>query len=153
IAHGLDDEIGSIEPGKLADLVLWDPRFFGFRPEVVMKGGALVWGSLGDPNASIPTPQPQLMRPTLIEDSGADHSLTFVSPAAIDDGLADRLGLRRRLAPVKPTRHVGKAQMINNDALPDIRINPETFTISIDGEVVQPAPAESLPLTQLYAMF
>jgi urease subunit alpha len=153
IAHGLDDEIGSIEPGKLADLVLWDPRFFGFRPEVVMKGGALVWGSLGDPNASIPTPQPQLMRPTLIQHSGADHSLTFVAPAAIDDGLADRLGLRRRLAPVKPTRDVGKAQMINNDALPDIRIDPETFTISVDGEVVQPAPAESLPLTQLYAMF
>ena len=118
-----------------------------------MKGGALVWGSLGDPNASIPTPQPQLMRPTLIEDSGADHSLTFVAPAAIADGLADRLGLRRRLASVKPTRNVGKAQMINNDALPDIRIEPETFTISIDGEVVQPAPAESLPLTQLYAMF
>jgi urease subunit alpha len=156
IAHGIDDEVGSIEPGKLADLVLWDPRFFGFRPEVVIKGGALVWGSLGDPNASIPTPQPQLMRPTLIDPAdgaGADLSVSFVAPAAIGDGLAARLGLRRSLVAVKPTRHVGKAQMINNDALPDIRVDPETFAIHVDGELIEPDPATQLPLTQLYAMF
>jgi len=155
IAHGMDDEIGSIEPGKLADLVLWDPRFFGFRPEAVIKGGALVWGSLGDPNASIPTPQPQLMRPTLIDpsDGGADHAVTFVAPAAIEDGLGPQLGLRRRLAGVKPTRNIGKAQMVNNDALPDIRVDPETFAIHIDGELVVPAPATELPLTQLYSLF
>jgi urease subunit alpha len=156
IAHGIDDEVGSIEPGKLADLVLWDPRFFGFRPEVVIKGGALVWGSLGDPNASIPTPQPQLMRPTLIDPAdgaGADLSVSFVAPAAIDDGLAARLGLRRSLVAVKPTRHVGKAQMIKNDALPDIRVDPETFAIHVDGELIEPDPATQLPLTQLYAMF
>jgi urease subunit alpha len=156
IAHGIDDEVGSVEPGKLADLVLWNPRFFGFRPEVVIKGGALVWGSLGDPNASIPTPQPQLMRPTLIDPAdgaGADLSVSFVAPAAIDDGLADRLGLRRRLMGVKPTRDVGKAQMINNDTLPDIRVEPDTFAIHVDGELIEPAPATQLPLAQLYAMF
>jgi len=156
IAHGIDDEVGSVEPGKLADLVLWDPRFFGFRPEAVIKGGALVWGSLGDPNASIPTPQPQLMRPTLIDPSdgaGADLSVSFVAPSALDDGLAGRLGLRRSLAGVKPTRDVGKAQMINNDAVPDIRVDPETFAIHVDGELIVPNPATSLPLTQLYALF
>ncbi len=156
IAHGMAGEIGSIEPGKLADLVLWDPRFFGVRPEVVIKGGALVWGSLGDPNASIPTPQPQLMRPTLIDPSagdGADHSVTFVSPAAIEDGLADRLGLRRRLVGMTSTREIGKQHMINNDVVPDIQVDPETFAIQVDGELVVPAPASSLPLTQLYSMF
>jgi urease subunit alpha len=156
IAHGMDDEIGSVEPGKLADLVLWDPRFFGFRPDVVIKGGALVWASLGDPNASIPTPQPQLMRPTLIDPAdgaGADHSLTFVAPSAIEEGLAGRLGLRRRLAPLKPTRGVGKADMVNNTALPSIVVDSETFAIHIDGELITPAPADRLPLAQLYSLF
>ncbi|HWI33059.1 MAG TPA: urease subunit alpha [Lapillicoccus sp.] len=153
IAHGIDDEIGSVEPGKLADLVLWDPRFFGVRPDVVIKGGALVWGALGDPNASIPTPQPVLMRPTLWQGRGADHSVSFVAPAAIDDGLGTRLGLQRRLLPVKSTREIGKAQMVNNDVCPDIEIDPETFRIEIDGELILPAPADRLPLTQLYSLF
>jgi len=152
IAHGIGDEVGSVEPGKLADLVLWDPRFFGVRPSVVIKGGALVHAALGDPNASIPTPQPVLMRPTLIED-GADHALTFVAPAALEDGLADRLGLRRRLAAVKPTRGIGKADMVNNTALPVIKVDPETFAIEVDGEPIEPTPATELPLTQLYSMF
>jgi len=153
IAHGIDHELGSVEPGKLADLVLWDPRFFGVRPSVVIKGGALVYAALGDPNASIPTPQPVLMRPTLVEDDGADHSLTFVAPAALDAGLAGELGLRRRLAAVRPTRDIGKAQMINNDALPLITVDPETFAIDVDGERIVPSPASELPLAQLYAMF
>jgi len=153
IAHGIDHEVGSVEPGKLADLVLWEPKFFGIRPAVVLKGGALVWAALGDPNASIPTPQPVLMRPTLVDQDGADHSVSFVAQAALDDGLADRLGLRRRLAAVRPTREVGKAQMVNNDALPRIEVDPETFAISIDGEGVEPQPATVLPLAQLYTMF
>lgn len=153
IAHGIDHEIGSVEPGKLADLVLWDPRFFGIRPAVVIKGGALVYAALGDPNASIPTPQPVLMRPTLVEDDGADHAVTFVAPAALDAGLTGELGLRRRLAAVRPTRDVGKAQMVNNDALPVIVVDPETFAIDVDGERIVPAPATELPLTQLYTMF
>jgi urease subunit alpha len=145
--------IGTVEVGKLADLGLWDPAFFGVRPSIVFKGGAIAWGALGDPNASIPTPQPVLMRPTFGDAIGADLSLTFVAPAALADGLAGRLGLRRTLAAVKDTRDVGKAQMVNNDTLPAIEIDPETFTITIDGDVVEPAPAESLPMTQLYSMF
>ena len=138
--------------GKLADLVLWDPRFFGIRPAVVLKGGALVWGALGDPNASIPTPQPVLMRPTLLSD-GSPYAVTFVAQAALDDGLPERLGLRRRLLAVAATRDVTKAAMINNDALPRIEIDAETFEIDIDGERVTPAAAETLPLAQLYSMF
>ena len=152
VAHGIDHEVGSVEPGKMADLVLWDPRFFGIRPDVVMKSGALVWGALGDPNASIPTPQPVLMRPTLVDD-GSPHAVTFVSPAALDDGVEERLGLRRSLAPVRPTREVGKAQMVNNTYLPRIDIDPETFAIDVDGERVEPAPATELPLAQLYCLF
>jgi urease subunit alpha len=153
VAHGIAHEVGSVEPGKLADLVLWDPRFFGIRPQVVIKAGALVWGALGDPNASIPTPQPVLMRPTLVGADGADHAVTFVAPAALDGGLASSLGLRRRLAAVTPTRDVGKADMVNNDALPAIDIDPETFAITVDGELVTPSPATTLPLAQLYSMF
>ena len=153
IAHGIDHEVGSVEVGKLADLVLWDPRFFGVRPELVLKGGALVRAALGDPNASIPTPQPVLMRPTLVEADGSDHAVTFVAPSAIEDGLAERLGLRRRLAAVTPTRHVGKAEMVNNDALPTIDVDPETFEITIDGDRVEPAPATELPLARLYSLF
>jgi urease subunit alpha len=153
IANGVDHEIGSVEVGKLADLVLWEPKFFGIRPSVVIKGGGLVWGALGDPNASIPTPQPVLMRPALTAHIGSELSLAFVAPAAISGGLGERLGLRRTLSAIRPTRDVGKAQMINNDALPKIDIKPETFEISIDGDVVVPAPAETLPLAQLYSMF
>jgi urease subunit alpha len=153
IAHGIAHEVGSVEVGKLADLVLWDPRFFGIRPELVLKGGALVRAALGDPNASIPTPQPVLVRPTLVDVDGSDHAVTFVAPAALEDGLADRLGLRRRLAAVTPTRDVGKADMVNNDALPHIDVDPETFAITIDGDLVQPLPATELPLAQLYSLF
>ncbi|WP_457190872.1 urease subunit alpha [Nocardioides sp. P5_E3] len=153
VAHGIAHEVGSVEPGKLADLVLWDPRFFGIRPQAVIKAGALVWGALGDPNASIPTPQPVLMRPTLVGADGADHAVTFVAPAALDAGLASALGLRRRLAAVTPTRDVGKADMVNNDALPAIDIDPETFAITVEGELVEPSPATTLPLAQLYSMF
>ncbi|WES63996.1 urease subunit alpha [Microbacter sp. GSS18] len=153
VAHGIDGEVGSVEAGKLADLVLWDPRFFGFRPSVVVKGGGLVWGALGDPNASIPTPQPVLMRPAFADAIGGQLSVSFVAPAALDAGIEERLGLTRRLLPVQPTRHIGKADMRNNDALPDIDIRPDTFDISIDGEQVEPAPAATLPLAQLYQLF
>ena len=153
VAHGIEGEVGSVEPGKLADLVLWDPKFFGIRPSVIIKGGGIVWGALGDPNASIPTPQPVLMRPAFANAIGADLSVSFVSPAALDDGVAERLGLRRRLLPVAPTRAVGKAQMKNNDLLPRIDIRPDTFAISIDGDLVVPAPVDRLPLAQLYTMF
>lgn len=153
VAHGIDHVVGSVEVGKLADLVLWDPRFFAVRPDVVLKGGAIAWAALGDPNASIPTPQPVLQRPSFGDALGADLSVSFVAPAALEDGLADRLGLRRELVGIRPTRDVGKAQMVNNDALPRIEVDPETFTIRVDGDVVEPAPAAELPLAQLYSMF
>jgi urease subunit alpha len=153
VAHGIDNEVGSVEPGKLADLVLWEPKFFGIRPSIIIKGGGIVWGALGDPNASIPTPQPVLMRPSFTDAIGASLSYSFVSPAAIEDGLAERLGLVRELKAVNSTRGVGKADMKNNDTLPKIDIRPDTFAISIDGDLVVPAPAESLPLAQLYTMF
>ncbi|MFV0460862.1 MAG: urease subunit alpha [Actinomycetales bacterium] len=155
VAHGIDREVGSVEAGKLADLVLWDPRFFGVRPEVVIKGGAIVAGALGDPNASIPTPQPVLMRPGLVGSGGhgADLSLSFVSPLALDAGLPDRLGLRRGLVAVQPTREISKDDMRNNTARPTIEVDPETFAIRIDGELVEPAPAAELPLAQRYSLF
>ncbi|GMA19715.1 urease subunit alpha [Arsenicicoccus piscis] len=153
IAHGIDHVVGSVEPGKLADLVLWDPRFFGVRPEVVIKGGAIVWAALGDPNASIPTPQPVLMRPALVPSAAPRLSVAFVAPAAVGAGLRESLGVERDLVAVRPTREVRKRDMVNNDATPSIAIDPETFAIEIDGELVEPHPAAELPLTQRYALF
>ncbi|WP_433478117.1 urease subunit alpha [Spirillospora sp. CA-142024] len=156
IAHGLDAEIGSVEPGKLADLVLWDPAFFGVRPHAVLKGGVIAWAAMGDANASIPTPQPILPRPMFGAAPGvaAGTSVHFVSPAALDDGLAGRLpSVRRRLVPVKDTRLVAKADMRLNDAMPRIEVDPDTFTVSIDGDEVEPAPATELPMAQRYFLF
>lgn len=153
VAHGIDAEVGSVEPGKLADLALWEPQLFGVRPSVVIKGGAIAWAALGDPNASIPTPQPVLMRPSFGDATAPHLSVSWVAPAALEDGLADRLGLRRRLLAIQDTRGIGKAQMRNNDATPDIRIDAETFAISVDGERIEPAPADGLPLAQLYSLF
>ncbi|MFP3395231.1 urease subunit alpha [Brevibacterium sp. H602] len=153
IAHGVDAHIGSIEVGKMADLVLWDPRFFGVRPDLVIKGGSIVWAGLGDPNASIPTPQPVLMRPTFGASDGASLAVSFAAPAAVENGLRDELGLSRELLPLAPTRDVGKKDMRANDARPAIDIDPDTFAIAIDGETVTAQPAQTLPLGRLYQMF
>jgi urease subunit alpha len=155
IAHGLDGLVGSVEAGKLADLVLWDPAFFGVRPHVVLKGGFIAWGAMGDANASIPTPQPVLPRPMwgAYGRAAAATSVTFVAPAALEDGLAERLGLARELVPVADVSRRGKADMVNNDALPSIEVEPDTFTVRIDGEVVEPAPVASLPMAQRYFLF
>jgi urease subunit alpha len=155
IAHGLDDEIGSVEVGKLADLVLWEPAFFGVRPHAVLKGGMIAWAAMGDANASIPTPQPVLPRPMFgaAPAAAAATSVHFVSPQAIDDGLADRLAVNRKLVAVKNVRQVGKAQMPLNDALPRIEVDPDTFTVRIDGDVWQEQPATELPMAQRYFLF
>jgi urease subunit alpha len=155
IAHGLDHEIGSVEVGKLADLVLWEPAFFGVRPHVVLKGGMIALAAMGDANASIPTPQPVLPRPMFgaAPAAAAATSVHFVSPQAIEDGLANRLAVNRRLVAVKDVRKVGKADMPLNDALPRIEVDPDTFTVRIDGDVWQEQPATELPMAQRYFLF
>ncbi|GAA2205704.1 urease subunit alpha [Nonomuraea monospora] len=155
IAHGLDDEVGSVERGKLADLVLWDPAFFGVKPDLVLKGGVVAWAQMGDANASIPTPQPVLPRPMFGASpvTAAATSLHFVAPLALESGLADRLSVRRRLAPVADVRRRGKTSMPLNDALPRIEVAPDTFEVRIDGDLVEPAPATVLPLAQRYFLF
>ncbi|MFH9685595.1 urease subunit alpha [Streptomyces sp. NPDC017413] len=153
VAHGIDHVVGSVEPGKLADLVLWDPAFFGIRPAAVIKGGMAVYAPLGDAGAAIPTTQPVLMRATAAAEAAPHLSVNFVSPVALADGLAERLGLVRELVAVRPTRHLTKADLPNNTALAAIDVDPETFAIRIDGELVEPAPAAELPLAQRYSMF
>ena len=155
IAHGLDHEIGSVEVGKLADLVLWEPAFFGVRPHAVLKGGMIAWAAMGDANASIPTPQPVLPRPMFgaAPAAAAATSVHFVSTQAVDVGLADRLAVNRRLVAVKDVRKVGKADMPLNDALPRIEVDPDTFTVRIDGDVWQEQPASELPMAQRYFLF
>jgi urease subunit alpha len=153
VANGLEAQIGSVEPGKLADLVLWDPAFFGVRPHVVLKGGMIALAQLGDANASIPTPQPVFPRP-MFGWSGvvpAATSLAFVAPAAIEAGLS--LDIRRRLVPVADVRSRSKADLPENDALPRIEVEPDTFTVRIDGEVVAPDPVAELPMAQRYFLY
>src|SRR5699024_5063235 len=148
-------EVGSIEIGKLADLVLWEPAFFGVRPAVVLKSGTIVMGQLGDPNAAIPTPQPTWMRQAIGGSAASAPHLgtSFVAPAALDAGLADKLGLQRKLTAIRPTRDLTKSDMPNNTALPRIEVYPETFDVAIDGEQVQSKAAELLPPAQRYQMF
>ncbi|MEV6596235.1 urease subunit alpha [Actinoplanes sp. NPDC051346] len=155
VAHGMAERVGSVEPGKLADLVLWDPAFFGVRPALVIKGGMIAYAQTGDTNASIPTTQPMLPRP-MFGSYGivpAVTSVAFVAPAAIDALLGDRIGLKRALAPVADTRSVSKADLPLNDVTPRIEVDPHTFTVRVDGEVVEPDPVPELPMTQRYHLF
>jgi urease subunit alpha len=155
VAQGLDHEIGSVEAGKLADLVLWEPAFFGVKPQLVIKGGQIAYAQMGDANASIPTPQPVLPRPMFggVGAAPALNSVNFVTQAAIDDGLPERLGLGKQFVAAGGTRALTKADMRENDALPRVEVEPDTFTVRIDGEVVEPAPAAELPMAQRYFLF
>jgi urease subunit alpha len=155
IAHGLDDQVGSVQVGKLADLVLYDPRFFGVRPHVVVKGGMIAMAQMGDANASIPTPQPVMARP-MFGAAGATAgrtSVSWVAPVALDSGLEAQLQLNRRLVPVKDCRSVAKEHMVNNTTCPDIAVDPDSFEVTIDGELIEQAPAAELPMAQRYFLF
>ncbi len=155
IAHGISKEIGSIEEGKRADLVLWNPAFFGVKPEMVLMSGTIVCAQMGDPNASIPTPQPVYTRPMFgAFGRSLEHSaVTFVSEAAQADGLRDKLGLAKQTIAVQNTRDIGKADLLLNNATPKIEVNPETYEVRADGELLTCEPAEVLPMAQRYFMF
>jgi urease subunit alpha len=156
IAQGMAHEIGSIESGKLADLVLWSPAFFGVKPDLVIKGGSIACAPMGDPNASIPTPQPVHYRPMfgVLGRALAEHCLTFVSAAALDAGIGHALKLQRRLVPIANTRGgISKKSMIHNDATPAIEVDAETYEVRADGVLLTCEPATVLPMAQRYFLF
>ncbi|MCF6328063.1 MAG: urease subunit alpha [Devosiaceae bacterium] len=156
IAHGISEHIGSIEVGKRADLVLWDPAFFGVKPQMVLMGGSIVMAQMGDPNASIPTPQPVYSRPMFgaFGRSVENSAVVFVSEAAQSDGIGDKLGLAKKTLAVKNTRgNIGKRSMILNDATPHMEVDPETYEVRADGELLTCEPAEVLPMAQRYFMY
>ncbi len=155
IAHGVGHIVGSIEVGKLADLVLWKPAFFGAKPELVLKGGMIAWSQMGDPNASIPTPQPVMMRPMFAALGRAvgGTSLAFVSQASLDRGTVSNYGLSKRIEPVRNCRSITKKDMKLNDATPRIEVDPETYRVLADGEHLTCPPATTLPLARKYFLF
>lgn len=155
ITHGIAEHVGSIEEGKLADICLWKPAMFGVKPEIVIKGGVIAYAQMGDPNASIPTPQPVYMRPMFGNYGGARTatSLSFVSQAAIDQGIPEQIGLQKRAIAVSNTRNLSKTDMKLNDALLNIEVNPETYEVRADGELLTCEPAQVLPMAQRYFLF
>ena len=155
ITHGVSHEVGSIEVGKLADLVVWKPAFFGVKPELILKGGLIAYANMGDPNASIPTPQPTFYRPQFAAHGRArgSTSVTFVSRAAMEYGFLDHLHLSKRLVPVSKTRSVTKRDLLWNDSLPKIEVDPETYTVKADGRELRCEPASELPMAQRYFLF
>lgn len=155
IAHGISDYVGSVETGKWADLVLWKPAFFGVKPELVLKGGFIAYAAMGDPNASIPTPQPVTGRPMFASFGRAvqNRSLTFVSKAAFEAGVQERLGLCKQVLPVRNCRNIGKKNMVHNHATPHIEVDPETYQVRADGELIVCEPAGTVPMAQRYFLF
>ncbi|MCM4168124.1 Urease subunit alpha [Arenibacter antarcticus] len=155
ISHGISKYVGSVEPGKIADLVLWKPAFFGAKPEMVIKGGMIAASKMGDPNGAIPTPQPVLMRNMFGTLGVAVHktAVTFVSQAGMDNNIAKKYGVKKKLLPVINCRTVGKKDMIHNDAMPNIEVNPENYEVTVDGKVITSEPLEVVPLGQLYFLF
>jgi urease subunit alpha len=155
IAHGIAHEVGSIEVGKLADLAIWKPAFFGVKPELVLKGGFIVVAAMGDPNASIPTPQPVRYRPMFGSYGAAvsSTSVTFLSRAAVEDGVAARLGLRKTTAMVRGCRGLTKAAMVHNAYCPRMEVDAETYEVRADGQLLTCEPARVLPMAQRYFLF
>ena len=155
LAHGMAQHIGSVKEGKLADFTLWKPAFFGAKPELVVKGGVIAWAQMGDPNASIPTPQPSYMRPMFgsFAKATGPTSIAFVSQACAENGGADEYGLAKQIAPVVGCRSVTKKDMLLNDLTPNIDVDPETFEVTVDGQIITCEPASVLPLAQRYSLF
>jgi urease subunit alpha len=155
ITHGISEYVGSVEAGKLADLCLWKPAFFGVKPQIVIKGGIIAWSQMGDANASIPTPQPVYMRPMFGSFAGARNatSLTFISQAALAREIPQQLDLRKLAVPVSGTRQITKLDMKLNDALPHIEVDPETYEVRANGELLTCEPATVLPMAQRYFLF
>lgn len=152
VAHGISDHVGSLEPGKMADIVLWPVDSFGAKPKMVIKGGLVNWALMGDPNASLPTPQPVYYRPMFgaFGQTLQKTRATFMSKVSIEKGVPERLGLQSQIYPVTRTRTIGKKDMVRNDVTPVIEVDPETYTVTVDGEPAHIEPAQSLPLTQLF---
>ena len=155
ITHGISKYIGTIEETKRADLVLWDPAFFGVKPEMVLIGGAIACSQMGDPNASIPTPQPVYTRPMFgaFGRSLEKSSVIFTSQLSLENNLIDNIGVRKELIPVKNTRDISKKDMVYNNVCPKIEVNPETYEVKADGKMITCEPASVLPLTQRYFMY
>ncbi|MGC0390309.1 urease alpha subunit [Bradyrhizobium sp. USDA 241] len=152
IAHGLSEVLGSVEVGKIADLVLWEPAFFGAKPKIVIKNGFISWAVMGDPNASLPTPQPTYYRAMFGTQGSAlaENCITFVSGAAHAAGIKERLGLRRQVMPVRNVRNIGKSNMVRNTGTPKIEVSPETFAVTVDGKHATVPPLETVSLNQKY---
>ena len=155
ITHGISDHVGSVEIGKIADLVLWKPAFFGVKPSIIMKGGFIAAAPMGDPNASIPTPQPVHYRLMFgaLGSAVTSTSTTFVSKAAIEGNVAQRLGLKRNITACQNVRQVTKTNMIHNDLMPEVEVDPQTYEVKADGVLLHCEPAESLPMSQRYFLF
>jgi urease subunit alpha len=155
IAHGIGHEVGSIEVGKWADLVVWKPAFFGVKPALILKGGSIAMAAMGDPNASIPTPQPVHYRPMFGAYGGAiaRGSLTFVSQAGLAAGIKERFGLAKNLSAVKNIRNVRKQHLVHNGYLPKMDIDPQTYAVRADGQLLTCEPAKVLPMAQRYFLF
>ena len=155
ITHGVARHIGSIEPGKLADIVLWKPAFFGVKPEMIVKGGFISWSAMGDANASIPTPQPVMYRPMFgsFGKATAATSLTFMSKASLEEDIAGKIGLQKTAVAVEHCRDIGKANMLHNAETPTIEVDPETYEVRANGTLLTCDPAEVLPMAQRYFLF
>ena len=155
ITHGISEYVGSLEPGKIADIVLWTPQFFGIKPKLIIKGGFIAYSLMGDPNASIPTPEPVYYRPMFgaMGTAKQNISVTFTSKAAIDNGLATKLNIKKKLLPVKNCRKISKEDMVYNNLTPKIDIDPETFKVKVNGELVSVDPAKTVSLARLYQLF
>jgi urease subunit alpha len=155
ITHGISEYVGSLEPGKIADIVLWTPQFFGVKPKLIIKGGLIAYSLMGDPNASIPTPEPVYYRPMFgaIGNAKQNTSVTFTSKTAIDNGLAKKLNVKKKFLPVKNCRKISKEDMIYNNLTPKIDIDPETFKVKVNGELVSVDPAKTVSLARLYQLF